>query len=293
LDVIGNKDASYDNYRYLRDNGLDAIPTVHYGCDPKELDRYAADGVDFIGLGGMVGRKSEVQRLLRWTISIFKYARDNYPEMRFHGWGITHNQLVMNLPWFSVDSSGFSSSYRFARLALFDSEKGKNIGIDLNGKDVYNHADLLLREYNCDPSDVASSTSETRRQLVRLSMASVQHQEDFLRKRHKVTPPSYGLNDLGGIAPNVHIASAAGHYLKEASPSMHVALGFPTAQSTISLNPDDVAPQIVEDGINIHSVMDTKQSHNSLAKNFGPSIHCVDGAVQHLAMVTPKDKEQE
>ena len=251
LDVIGDQPASFQNYKKLRARGLDVIPTIHYGCDPKELDKYAADGVDFVGLGGMVGRKSEAARLLRWTLAVFRYARDHHPTMRFHGWGVTHSQLVMNLPWYSVDSSGFSSSYRFARLSLFDTTNGKNIGIDLNGKDIYKHAALLRRDYKVEPEEVAVSDRETRRQLTRLSIASIQKQEDFLRKRFKVDAPKYGVKDLYFDAINMHIASAAPYYLKEIAdiqlsptqaPNIHAALGFPGAQSTISLSPTDKAP---------------------------------------------------
>lgn len=252
LDVIGNQPATWANYKKLRAKGLEVIPTIHYGSDPKELDKYAADGVDFVGLGGMVGRKSEAQRLLRWTLSVFRYARDKHPQMRFHGWGVTHSQLIMNLPWYSVDSSGFSSAYRFGRLSLFDPSIAKTVGIEMNGKDAYNHAELMRREYQIDPSEVASSTRETRRQLVRLSMASVQRQEDFLRKRHNVTPPSYGLVGDRVAAPNVHLA-----------------LGFPGAQAVTSLSPNDKPPSAVSP--------------------IGPSVHFVDAATSHLKMVSPKE----
>jgi hypothetical protein len=236
LDVIGNKEASWANYKYLRGAGLDVIPTIHYGCDPKEMDRYIAEGIDFIGLGGMVGRKSEQDRLLRWTLSIFRYARDNHPQMRFHGWGTTHNKLIMSLPWYSVDSSGFSASYRFGRLTLFDPSTGKNVAMALDGKDVYNHTDLIRNEYGIDPSEIAVSNRETRRQVVRISVAAIQRTEDFLRKRHSVTPPKYGLQDIG-----------------DDQLSIHAALGFPGAQAAVSLNPADIAPSIVS---NIHIAAD-------------------------------------
>lgn len=276
LDVIGDSKATFENYKYLRANGVDAVPTIHYGDNPKELDKYADDGIDFCGLGGMVMRKSEVARLMRWTLSVFKYAQDNHPNMRFHGWGITHNTLLMNLPWYSVDSSGFSSSYRFARLSLFDSSLGKNIGIQLDGKEIYKHADLLLREYGCNPDDVAVSNKDTRRQLVRLSIASIQRQEDFLRKRHSVSAPTYGVRDYWTDVSNIHIASGAPQYLKEIgdisisptqapltsnihaafgntdylavepTPHVHVALGPSKAQGTRSVSPFDTLPTIIK-----------------------------------------------
>lgn len=210
LDVIGDKDGSWDNYKYLKSQDLDIIPTIHYGCDPKELDRYVDDGVNFLGLGGMVSKKSESQRLLRWTLAVFKYARDNFPDVRFHGWGVTHPQLVLNLPWYSVDSSGFSSAYRFGRLSLFNPKTGKNIGINLDGKEIYQHTELLRKVYNCDPDEVAISNTHTRRQLVRLSVASVQQMENFLRHRHNVSPPSYGVNPKVEVAgPHIHVAGSA------------------------------------------------------------------------------------
>ena len=286
LDVIGNEKESWKNYKALRAGGLEAIPTIHYGTDPKVISKYAKEGVDFMGLGGMVGRKSEVQRLLRWTLSVFRYARDNHPEMRFHGWGVTHNELVMNLPWYSVDSSGFSSSYRFARLALFDPARGRNTTIALDGKDIYNYGDLLRNTYGIEPEAIAVSTKETRRPLVRTSVLSVQKMEDFLRTRHQVTAPKYGLNHnlgVGGEAPNVHVAlgfhrpwqSNALNY----GPNVHVALGFPGAQSTVSMNPEDKAPQ---DGPHLHVVDNAKSNFYDMAigDGAGPNVHVVTNMVQ-------------
>lgn len=268
LDVIGNAEKSWKNYKELRAKGLDAVPTIHYGCDPKEISRYAAESVDFMGLGGMVGRKSERQRLLRWTLSVFRYARDNHPEMRFHGWGITHNELIMSLPWYSVDSSGFSAAYRFGRLGLFNPKTGKNINVELNGKDIYNYSDFVRSEYKINPDVIAVSNSESRRPLVRTAVASVQKMEDFLRKRHSVSTPSYGIN---------HNLSFG-----EAAPNVHAAIGFPGAQSTVSLNPDDKAP---EEAPSIHIVTNVPGYFKDMTHE-GPNIHIADNAAKHLKIAT-------
>jgi hypothetical protein len=210
--------------------------------------------VDFIGLGGMVGRKSEPQKLLRWTLSMFKYAKDNHPEVRFHGWGTTHPQLVNNLPWFSVDSSGFSSAYRYGRLSLFNKSSGKRIGITLDGKDAFNHSDLLVQQYGISPDRVAKSTSGTRRDLVRLSVLSVQKQEDHLRKRFSVSPPRYGLRE-SPTGPNIHFVDAAKVHLSmlngNLGPHQHAALGSNSNQSLKGLNPADELPRKLG-GPNIH-----------------------------------------
>ena len=171
----------------------------------------------------------------------------------------------MNLPWYSVDSSGFSAAYRFARLSLFDPAKGQSVAIALDGKDIYKHIDLLKRVYKVDPEEVKLSTPDRRRQLVRLAIASVQQTEDFLRARHKVTPPSYGVNGF------------------EVAPSVHVALGFPQAQSTLAVSPTDTPAPIA--GPNIHAAMRTDET--KLVKPVGPSVHFVDGSATHLKMGSP------
>lgn len=252
LDVIGDPKATYRNYVSLREKGLDVIPTVHYGADPETLDVYAKDGVDFVGLGGMVGRKSERDKLLRWTLNMFRYAKKNYPEMRFHGWGVTHSDLINNLPWYSVDSSGFSSAYRFATLRLFNPRLGKSVGIDLNGKDIFKHSELIRRVYKIDPELVKVSNPDTRRNLVRLSIASVQQVENFLKKKHgEISTPKYGVKGYGP------------------SPLIHLALGGGGTQATKSVNPTD-APASNFDGPNIHFV-DT--SKDNFKEALATSIH--------------------
>lgn len=218
LDVIGDAAHTRRNYEFLRSENLDVIPTIHYGADPSEMDQYAAEGVNFMGLGGMVGRKSEPSRLLRWALSVFRYARRKHPQMRFHGWGVSHPELVMNLPWFSVDSSGFSSAYRYARMTLFDPRSAKRVGIAIDGRDALRHRDLLANVYGVQPSRVVASTTESRRDLVRLSVASMQRQQDFLRRRFQVDGPTYGVTaQVAG--PNLHFVDAAKQHLRLLAPS--------------------------------------------------------------------------
>jgi len=207
LDVIGDADRTWTNYQRLRSlHGLDVIPTVHYGADPSLLDRYAGDGVDFVGLGGMVGRKSEPQRLLRWTLHMFRYARDHHPGMRFHGWGVTHPQLLAALPWFSVDSSGAGSAYRYGRASLFNPDTAQLVTASMNGRDMHRHSDLLRRWYGVTPAEVSTSSSTNRSLHVRMAARSLQLREDWLRARHRVTPPTYGLTDAPSSGPHVHIS---------------------------------------------------------------------------------------
>lgn len=245
LDVIGDAEASWENFQALRSNGLDPVPTIHFGCDPRELDRYGELGIDFVGLGGMVALKGEHDKLLRWCVQVFKYARDTWPNMRFHGWGVTHWKLISSLPWYSVDSSGFSSSYRFARMSLFDPAHGRRIGYDMDGKQVFKHAKLIRDVYGIDPKDIAESLPGNYQVVVLASIKTVQLYEDHLRRRYKVKAPSYALNSEQ-LGPNIH--AALGNHdplyrtLKAQGPHIHVALGAPGMQPLRTFSPTHEPP---------------------------------------------------
>jgi hypothetical protein len=207
LDVIGDAAGTWRNYRRMRhERGVDVIPTVHFGAEPKALDRYAAEGIDLVGLGGMVPHKSAPDKLLRWCLSMFRYARDTHPGMRFHGWGVTHPKLLDSLPWWSVDSSGPGASYRYGRARTYDPSTGKQLNIALNGRDAHAHGELLRRHYGIDPADISRSGAENRPLQVRFSARSVQLRERWLQARHHVTPPAYGVNPDAGLGPSVHFA---------------------------------------------------------------------------------------
>ena len=234
LDVIGDADATWTNYRHLRKkHGVEVVPTIHYGANPTLLDRYAADGVDMVGLGGMVGRKGQPKHLLRWCLSVFRYARDKHPEMRFHGWGVTHPLLIESLPWYSVDSSGFGQAYRYGRGSVYDPDTNTTQTFAVDGRDAYRLAGTLRKHYGALPQDVAVSTRDTRAAHIRLAALSYQLLEARLRIKFRVTAPAYGQNHaaVGGnihgvmgtdhatpralVGPNIHAVDAAANHLKQ------------------------------------------------------------------------------
>lgn len=188
LDVIGDEKATYRNWMSAPAE-LRLVPTVHYGAPPNAIDKYAEAGVDLIGLGGMVPHKSEPMKLLRWSAQMMRYARDKHPQVRFHGWGVTHPQLLMNLPWWSVDSSGLTAAYRYGRMTLVDPNDGKKKTFDMNGRDAAQHVRLLRDYYGVNWQRVAYSTASNRRDIVRVSARSMQNLQSFMRKRWKVSRP--------------------------------------------------------------------------------------------------------
>lgn len=233
LDEIGDAEASYQNWLAARADGLELVPTIHYGEGTAQLDKFAEEGATLIGLGGMVPYSSEKERLMRWTLMMHRHARDHHPHVRFHGWGISHPYLVDNLPWWSTDSSGFSSCFRFGSLRLWHPRRGRFFSVDLNGRDLAKHAKLLRDVYIIDWKLIAESKPENRRELGRVAIRSVQLYAEWLQRRQRVSPPELLAAKLGD------------------GPLQVAAMGAPEMQPIKALNPSNGAPDRVSGPLNV------------------------------------------
>lgn len=195
LDVIGNPVRTYSNWREMVDiHGVNAIPTIHFGTHPSELDKYGRRGVDLVGLGGLVRVQTSAQ--MRWLIQVFKYAKEHWPDMQFHGWGCTSHQHF-RLPFYSVDSSSWTSPMRYGRMRILDPRDGKHVEYELNGRGAYNPniAHLLSNYYGFSPAKVSTSGPANRYEMVVLSSLSESVREQGFNKRHgHVKTPSWGVN---------------------------------------------------------------------------------------------------
>ena len=219
LDVIGDPQATLANWRTMRDrHHLQTVPTLHVGTDPRWMDAYVADGCDFFGLGGMVGRAIQA---LPWVVRVFRYARDHHPQVRFHIWGITHRQFLDNLPAYSADSSTFGNGYRFGRLGLFDPVTGHVTNMDLRpahnrqSPPVWRYGRLIRERYGMDPAVVERCTVANRHLVIQLAARSNQLYAGWLQQRHQVTPPAWGLRHPQHLptpapaqGPHVHAVTA-------------------------------------------------------------------------------------
>lgn len=216
LDVHGDQPATRRNWQEMVDGGIPGVPSMHVGEDWREMDWYAERGVDFMGLGGLAGggaASAAVQ--FRWLVQTFKYAAANHPQMRFHGWGISRPQFLQ-LPWFSVDSSGWGAAYRFARLALRHPHTGEVVRVHLNGRDAFRpEVGLLLTDhYGVTPSQIAKAGPHNRLLMVELCAMSAGVQQDHWRrmfKRHRVSAPQWGRLGSPHTEPGPHLHLAEGH----------------------------------------------------------------------------------
>jgi hypothetical protein len=213
LDVIGDPTASHRNWLRLRDqHGLATVPTLHAGAHTRWMDTYAREGVDYIGLGGMAGTGQAV-RAFRWAVHMFRYARDQWPAVRFHLWGVTNRRFLDALPAYSADSSGIlGAAYRYAQLRLFDPATGRHHNVALRGgRAVYQHSALLRRVYGVNPAEIETSHTGNRTTLIQLATAATQQYAAWLQKRHQVSAPTWGISPIRPCpGTHIHLVSAAG-----------------------------------------------------------------------------------
>lgn len=212
LDIAGDTATTRRNWHILVDqHGVPAVSSLHVGTDPAEMDYYAAHGVDFLGLGGLAGGNSSPKKQLRWLTEVFRYARDHHPGMRFHGWGVT-NRSMMRLPFWSVDSTGWASSYRYGLLVLHNPRTGRPVQVAMNGRDSYDPdtAYMLRDHYGVTPSQLARSGAWNRELVIRVSALSAAAKQEWFRRMHgTITSPTWGQLQGPVDGPHMHLAESA------------------------------------------------------------------------------------
>lgn len=118
LDVIGDHRGSarnHDRLRALVGDRVKIVPTWHTGSPWQEFERICREE-DYASLGGAVGIPT--RQLMQYSVKAHRVAREH--GTRLHGLGITSNELLLRLPWASVDSSSWVYPYRFPMVILAD-----------------------------------------------------------------------------------------------------------------------------------------------------------------------------
>jgi hypothetical protein len=123
VDAIGGgEDAAaltYANQKFLEGEGLKPLPVFHCREPTKWLERYIAEGYDYIALGGMVPENAPYLRCwLDDVFSRFLCDADGVPRVRVHGFGLTRPKLILRYPWHSVGSSAWLHPSSFGNVTV-------------------------------------------------------------------------------------------------------------------------------------------------------------------------------
>jgi hypothetical protein len=98
---------TYRNYIYMKEKGLNPLPVYHAGVDYSYLEKYLKM-TDYIALGAVAGQ--EVGKRLHFMHNLWKTKLTDsrgLPIAKFHGFGITSNDVMVSMPWYSVDSTSW------------------------------------------------------------------------------------------------------------------------------------------------------------------------------------------
>lgn len=103
LDVIGSAEETYHNQKYMEKKGLNPLPVFHLQDDFDWLEKYIAEGYDYIGIGGIAG-KSTIGSRMHFLDRVWNRLTDHsgFPTMRVHGFGMTAVNLIVKYPWYCM-----------------------------------------------------------------------------------------------------------------------------------------------------------------------------------------------
>lgn len=121
LDVIGHnsEEGTYQNQKALEKMGVTIQPVCHARDADKWIEKYLAEGYDYIFLGGMVPETTPY--LIQWLDHVWeKYFtnKDGTAKVKVHGFGLTTAALMWRYPWYSVDSTSWVMTSRFGSIYL-------------------------------------------------------------------------------------------------------------------------------------------------------------------------------
>lgn len=181
-DVIGDAVASARETERMLVAGLEVpiLPVYHVGEDWKALER-CLELSDYIALGGMVPFARRQKFLRSWIKKAFSFISEG---KKVHGFGMTGWELMKAFPWYSVDSSSWTSGVRFGNFSLFDEKRGEMVDVDMRDKKGLLRNGALLSKYGLSARCTASKSASYDRDAIMIaSLLSWQAAERWLNQR--------------------------------------------------------------------------------------------------------------
>lgn len=216
LDVIGDPAATARNTTELQDRVGDqvyVIPIFHVGSPWPDLEKLCAEH-PYVGLGGGVAVGQRESAFMQWLIRCHRIGRDHGAV--FHGFGMTKPPYPDKLPFYSVDSSYWSSAVRNGTLGLYDRRAHRFRRVRVGTREVVTRPGMaaLVRAYGGDPRQVelpgfgrvaerGTAARGDREWLLRAACSSWLAYQADLRTRHRPVPAP---GPVRGTGPKIYLA---------------------------------------------------------------------------------------
>ncbi|MCK5235412.1 MAG: hypothetical protein KAR06_00390 [Deltaproteobacteria bacterium] len=109
---------SFENFLYMRDNGLDPIPVFHYGEDFEWLEKMIDVGCEYIGISPTTDKTTAQKRA--WLDKVFDFITDDQgrPFIKTHGFGVAALPLLVRYPWYTADSTSWVRISSFGNIII-------------------------------------------------------------------------------------------------------------------------------------------------------------------------------
>jgi len=125
LDVIGDWKSSMKNYKEMRRQGVDAIPTYHLGS-PTHVLETLCETYPKVAISGYALIKGEPAKK-RYTDAVFRTAWKNGPK-KLHALGLGTRNHIKAYPWHSIDTSSWMVGPM--KYGLFPGCGNKRLGLE-------------------------------------------------------------------------------------------------------------------------------------------------------------------
>lgn len=161
LDVIGDPNGTATNQEYFEQHGHNVLPVYHWG-EPYDYFAEMCDRYKYIACGGTAHSVTHsTEGRYEHHLRLFEVAKKY--KTKLHGFGVTEARLLTDLPWYSCDSSSWTSFLRFGNATLFSNKTGKFHTVKLSPptREVHAHR-WLLDENEIEMSLVLGTHSALR-----------------------------------------------------------------------------------------------------------------------------------
>ena len=184
LDVIGDAKGTWYNQQWMEDHGFTPVPTFHVGEEWSWLEHYLKR-YKYIALG-VAGMQEKHRAVMSWLGRAFTMAQ-SYGAV-FHGFALTSWTTLRAFPFYSVDSSSWSSGLRFATLKLFDSDQGRFVRADYYDPKTWGRLAWMCEEIGVDARGFMSRATYRSADAVLLGALAFAKAEQWLREHRPLVP---------------------------------------------------------------------------------------------------------
>jgi hypothetical protein len=117
LDDMTSWKITLQNQVIMEKAGLKPVPVFHTGEPWKVLEDYC-ERYPFVAVGKIVPYSTRPAVIVPWIRRVFEIAAKRGTNI--HGFGVSNCNLIKMFPFFSVDSSSWTSGHRFGTVKLWD-----------------------------------------------------------------------------------------------------------------------------------------------------------------------------